>query len=143
MMGLHCIKTWSSTQGITATSSGEAEYYGIVKAASIGLGIKSMTKDLSVSMDLEILTDASVAKSMASRRGFATIRHMDTHYLWVQERVQKGDILVSKVLGTNNPADLLTKFLDSATIENICLFLAWNTEKVGRILHRLLLTFLS
>ena len=31
MLGCHCIKTWSSTQDIIALSSGEAEYYGLVR----------------------------------------------------------------------------------------------------------------
>ena len=30
-LGSHVIKTWSATQGVVALSSGEAEYYGIVK----------------------------------------------------------------------------------------------------------------
>ena len=31
MIGKHCIKTWSKTQDTIAPSSGEAEYYGIVR----------------------------------------------------------------------------------------------------------------
>ena len=33
MVGRHCIRTWSSTQPSVTLSSGEAEYYGLVKAA--------------------------------------------------------------------------------------------------------------
>ena len=39
LFGQHCIKNWSSTQAIIALSSGEAEYYGVVKASSVGLGV--------------------------------------------------------------------------------------------------------
>ena len=39
MLGSHLIKSWSSTQDIVALSSGEAEYYGIVKGAAQGFGI--------------------------------------------------------------------------------------------------------
>ena len=35
MFGNHMVKSWCSTQAIVALSSGEAEYYGIVKGASI------------------------------------------------------------------------------------------------------------
>jgi hypothetical protein len=35
--GEHCAKTRSNTQGIVALSSMEAEFYGIVKAGSMGL----------------------------------------------------------------------------------------------------------
>ena len=36
-LGDHLIKTWSITQAVIALSSGEAEYYGIVKGASIAM----------------------------------------------------------------------------------------------------------
>ena len=35
-LGNHVIKTWSNTQSIIALSSGEAEFYGMVKAGSVG-----------------------------------------------------------------------------------------------------------
>ena len=116
MHGTHCIKTWSSTQGIIALSSAEAEYYGIVKAASQGIGIKSMCLDFDRKVSFEILTDASAARSIANRQGLGKVRHIDTHFLWVQQRVHRGDFIVSKVWGKENPADLLTKFLDAETI---------------------------
>ena len=31
--------------------------------------------------------------------------------LWIQEKVRSGEIVLLKVLGTENPADLLTKHL--------------------------------
>ena len=40
MLGSHLIKSWSSTQPTLALSSGEAEFYGVVKASGVGLGIK-------------------------------------------------------------------------------------------------------
>merc|ERR1711873_342837 len=48
MLGEHAIKTWSVTQAVIALSSGEAEYYGIVKGASAGLGVCSVLADLGV-----------------------------------------------------------------------------------------------
>ena len=32
-LGEHCIKAWSSNQSVIALSSGEAEFYGIVKGS--------------------------------------------------------------------------------------------------------------
>ena len=60
-------------------------------------------------MKLEMLTDASVAKGIASRRGLGKTRHVAVHYLWVQERVGCEDIVLKKILGGENPADLLIK----------------------------------
>ena len=34
MLGEHVVKTWSCTQSVIALSSGEAEYYGMVKGGS-------------------------------------------------------------------------------------------------------------
>ena len=45
MFGKHMVKSWCSTQAIVSLSSGEAEYYGIVKGGSIGLGLRSMLGD--------------------------------------------------------------------------------------------------
>ena len=38
MFGTHLIQSWSNTQPSISLSSGEAEYYGVVKAAGIALG---------------------------------------------------------------------------------------------------------
>ena len=46
MFGSHCIKTYSQTQETIALSSGESEFYGIVKAAAMGLGMKGLMVDL-------------------------------------------------------------------------------------------------
>ena len=46
--GKHCLKTWSTTQAVIALSSGEAEYYGVVKGGSVLLGAISLAKDLSL-----------------------------------------------------------------------------------------------
>ena len=35
MLGQHMVKSWSNTQSVLALSSGEAEYYGMVRGASI------------------------------------------------------------------------------------------------------------
>ena len=116
MIGNNCLKNWSSTQAIIALSSGEAEYYGVVKASSIGLGIQSMFNDMGYEMELDVHTDAEAAKGIAARRGLGKVRHLAVHYLWVQERVAAGDLTLRKVLGKLNPADLLTKHLDSESV---------------------------
>ena len=114
MLGSHCIKTWSSTQAIIALSSGEAEYYGVVKASSVGLGCKSLLKDMLIDVGVDVYTDAEAAKGIASRTGLGKTRHIDVHYLWVQAKVKDGTIKLYKVRGTDNPADILTKLLEPA-----------------------------
>ena len=116
MRGSHCIKHWSVTQTTVALSSGEAELGGICRGASIGLGLQSLAFDLGVSLDLEILTDATAAIGICRRRGLGKIRHLATADLWVQDRVRAGDFSLEKGRGALNPADTLTKCTDRATL---------------------------
>ena len=58
-------------------SSGEAEYYAMVKAASVAIGIRSMLMDLGVGEARIILkTDASAALGIAHRLGIGKICHI-------------------------------------------------------------------
>ena len=116
MLGKHVIKHWSSTQSIVSLSSGEAEYYGCVRAGSQSLGFKSLLKDLGLTKKIKVKTDASVAKSMASRRGLGGVKHLEVSQLWLQEKVNNGDIEIEKVRTDVNIADALTKFKDGISI---------------------------
>ena len=131
MLGDCCIKSWSSTQNLIALSSGEAEYYGVVKAASVALGTQAMLKDMGFVLPIEVMTDASAAKGIASRIGLGKTRHIQVHFLWVQERVNNGDIVLKKVWGKENPADMLTKYLCRDNIEK-CLTLSGLQYMTGR-----------
>ena len=116
LLGQHSIKGWSVTQAIIALSSGEAEYYGIVKGASTGLGISSILGDLGHKVKVVVHTDSSAAKSLASRKGLGKARHIEVNQLWIQEKVSDGVLELKKVKGTENIADALTKYLDKEGI---------------------------
>ena len=117
MLGQHCVKSWSSTQATIALSSAEAEFYGIVKACSVSLGMRSLLADMKVSVSLDVLTDASAAKGIASKKGLPNkARHINVHFLWIQEKHITKDINLQKIWGHDNPADILTKFLDTETM---------------------------
>ena len=116
MIGNHLVKSWSNTQSIVSLSSGEAEYYGIVKGSSMALGIKSMMADFGVTMGVRIKTDASAAKGIANRTGLGKIRHIHVNQLWVQDRVAMGDIVIDKICGMENCADALTKHVNTEDI---------------------------
>ena len=53
-IGSHTIKFWSSTQKVIALSSGEAEYYGVVRGAAEGIGTRSIMKDLEVHIGIRL-----------------------------------------------------------------------------------------
>jgi hypothetical protein len=121
-LGRHVLKTWSSTQATIATSSGEAELIAMYEGATRGLGLSSILSEMMMSPSLSLCrlcTDASVAKSFVSTRGLGRMRHLEVKLLWLQELVQKGRLRVSKVAGTNNVADALTKYHSIANLVRI------------------------
>ena len=111
MIGGHAIKHWSLTQPTIALSSGEAELGGICRGASIALGLQSVAHDLGIDLTVEVLTDATAAIGICRRRGLGKIRHLHVADLWVQDRVKRGDFILTKVAGSDNPADILTKYV--------------------------------
>ncbi len=110
-IGRHTIKTWSSTLPSVSLSSGEAEFYGVVRAAGMGLGYQSLLCDLGVSLPLRVWTDSTAAVGICSRQGLGGQRHIDTHSLWVQQGLRCGRFTLHKVDGEVNPADLFTKHM--------------------------------
>ena len=61
--------------------------------------------------------DASAAIGMAQRQGLNKVRHVEVDVLWIQEQVEEGAISVRKVLGTENPADAMTKYLPASKMD--------------------------
>ena len=103
------VKTWSSTQATVAQSSGEAEYYAMVRAAAEGLGMRAIMGEMGWEAEVRVWADSSAAKSIASRIGLGKVRHMEVKFLWLQEAVKARRVEVRKVAGVANPADVLTK----------------------------------
>ena len=117
MHGNHNIKTWSSTQQVIALSSGEAEYYGMVKGAGNTLGIAGMFKDMGVQYGVVLYTDSSAAKGISSRRGLGKVRHIELNQLWLQDQVARGKVSVRKIRGEDNISDSLTKHSNQERIK--------------------------
>ncbi len=104
---------------MVALSSGEAEYYVLVKAASVGLGIRSIAQDLGMRFPEKICirADASAAIGIANRVGIGKVRHIEVNQLWLQDKVYSGEIGILKVKSEENMADALTKALACKGIE--------------------------
>ena len=119
MLGAHTMKSWSTNQVVLALSSGEAEYYAIVKAASVALGIRSLAADLGIQFEraIAIKSDASAAIGISSRVGIGKVRHIKVTQLWVQGKVANGEIVIQKVATEDNLADALTKAVDAQIIQ--------------------------
>ena len=99
-LGRHMVKSWSSTQSVIALSSGEAEYYGMVKGASVSMGIRSILSDIGLKSKIRVMTDSSAAFGITKRRGLGKVRHIELNQLWLQEKASTGEIEIKKVKGT-------------------------------------------
>ena len=114
MLGNHCIKTWSASQGAIALSSAEAELYGMVEGTTRAKGLMNLARELGfkdLGNVVRIGTDSSAAKSFVNRRGLGKMRHLEIRDLWLQRESHEGRLVVSKLQGNENPADLMTKVL--------------------------------
>ena len=79
MLGKHCIKTWSASQGAGALSSAEAWFHGMIEGATRVKGLRSLAGEIGfggLSNVVYLGTDSSVAKSFVSRRGLGKMRHI-------------------------------------------------------------------
>ena len=103
------MKHGSNLQSTISLSSGEAEWYGLVKGSAVGLCLKAMLADWGITVTLDVLSDSSAARGFSNRQGLGKMRHVQTRFLWVQERVRDGHLRVLPIRGKNNPADIFTK----------------------------------
>ena len=129
MLGQHCLRTCSSTQGAVALSSAEAEFYALIDAVLRAKWAQSVLSELGVPVSpvAEALTDSSAAKSFVCKRGLGRMRHLELRDLWPQREVGDGKVVIRKIAGERNPADAMTKFLSCHALQerlgrlNLCL----------------------
>ena len=119
MFGGSNIKHWAKTQSTIALSSGEAELHGIAAGITQGLGMQSIARDLGFKIAIRVHTDATAALGICRRRGLGKIRHLDVTDLWCQEKVREVAVELVKVLGSENPADIMTKYTDRAILDKM------------------------
>ena len=113
--GSHLLKAWSTTQTTVALSSAEAELTGLVKGASQAIGLRSVAADLGMVWEICLHSDATAAIGICRRKGLGKARHPATADLWIQDKLKANNFGPKKVIGADNPADLLTKYLDATT----------------------------
>ena len=114
--GKHLLRHVSCLQAHVALSSGEAEYYALIRGACTSLGIQSHYQDWMIDVP-KIYSDSSAARSTARRLGISgRPRHLQTRHLWLQSRVALGHLKLDVVAGERNPADTLTKPLSGRKI---------------------------
>ena len=116
MIGGAQVKHWSKTQSTIALSSGEAELTGIGSGCAQGLGLQFLAADMGWTLKLSVHSDATAALGIA-KLGLGKIRHLHCTDLRIQEQVRNTDLELHKVLGSENPADIFTKYVDATIME--------------------------
>ena len=117
MIGDCCIRHYAKTQTTISLSSGEAELHGIAQGSAQALGVQALLKDMGWNLSCHIHSDATAALGICRRKGLGKIRHLDCTDLWIQEAVHSKRIFLHKVDGKQNPADVLTKYVDRPTMK--------------------------
>ena len=141
MWGPHALKTWATSQSTIALSSGEAELYAMTKMAVQIKGMMSLAADFSMKLKGIVRSDSTAAIGIAYREGLGgRCRHINVQYLWIQERVRSGQLGLSKVLGKNNPADMMTKAVGTDTLQQHLKFMNFRSRagravKASRLLN--------
>ena len=113
-LGGHVLKAWSSTQAVIALS--------------LGLGLLNIAEDMNLRLGLELQTDSSAAKGISGRRGLGKTSHLAVAFLWLQERVRLGDLMIRKIGTATNPADLMTKHLSAQRIKELLGFMGYSVK---------------
>ena len=114
-------KQWSKTQTTIALSSSENELHGINSRITQGLGLPSIAKDLGFDVKVRVHSDATAALGICRRRGLGKIRQLGVADLWAQDKVRSGAIELCKILSAENPADIMTKYIEKPLLENMLL----------------------
>jgi hypothetical protein len=103
----------SASQHTIALSSGEAEFYACGRVCASILMVSHLIDEMGLlTRTPTVYMDSDAGRSLATRMGVGKQRHIQTRYLWLQERVRGGDLQVRRVDGESNVADLGTKHLD-------------------------------
>ena len=81
-------------------------------------GIMSLAADFEIDLKGKVRSDSTAAIGIAHREGLGgRCRHINVQYLWIQERVRQGQLGLAKVVGKDNPADMMTKAVASETLQ--------------------------
>eukprot|EP00435_Cladocopium_sp_Y103_P035447 s2263_g9.t1 len=100
----------SRTQKVVSLSSCESELYAIVSSMSDSIFIRHCLEFMLQGAIMQVqYTDSSSARQLLARQGSGRIRHLSGKVLWVQSKVQGGEVTVSQVPTMFNLADVGTK----------------------------------
>ena len=119
------VVTWNGTvlavivrgQKVVAQSSGEAEFYAAVSGAKEAFHMQQLLAWCGFPLKVVLRTDSSACRGTMARQGVGRQRHLQVQTLWVQQEVKSGRLVLGKVSGSENMADIGTKPLGKTLFE--------------------------
>ena len=116
--GALCLKAWSSTWAVVAVSSREVVPHALTKEATQTLGARSLLADFGVSARSTFHTNRGAAIGVVQRAGLEKLRRINVRCLPLKHKVKNNELHVKRVLGRNNPTDLMTKHVGVHDLQN-------------------------
>ena len=94
--------------------------------------MRNLMRDWGVESSGVVYTVSSAALAIANRKSAGKPRHINVSALWIQEKQDLHQLEMRKILGTENPADLMTKYLTRSVMDTHFGFLNQRRESWSR-----------
>nr|GEW90171.1 retrovirus-related Pol polyprotein from transposon TNT 1-94 [Tanacetum cinerariifolium] len=119
----HCcsaINWYSSLQAITTLSTIEAEYISSTEGVKEAIWIRAMVNEFGLPQEVLVVycDNRSVVHLTKNNKFHSKTKHIEVRHYFVQDIVEKREVIVDKIHTKDNPADMLTKFLTSTKFKN-------------------------
>ena len=89
------------------------------------VGIKGIAKNMGLDFSITLSTDSSAAKGIATRMGLEKVKRLETRTLWAQDKIDEGMVVIKKIGGDRNVAEILTKYLSSPRLRSLSQSQSW------------------
>ena len=99
--GSHMLDCCVAKQSLVALFSGEAEFYGIVRAVATSKQTSQVLEQIGVQAEVTIASDSSAARGICTK-----VRHLSIKELWIQEAYRKKEFQLVSVDTLLNWADI-------------------------------------
>ena len=101
----------SRLQKIITLSSWEAEYVAITKAMKEMIWLQTFVRELDQDHDMTMLCKDSQSATQLAKNSVshARTKHIHLRYHFITSTLEDGVLVLEKIAGSQNPADILTK----------------------------------
>ncbi|WVZ02641.1 hypothetical protein V8G54_023447 [Vigna mungo] len=119
-VGTTAVSWMSQVQKIVALSTTKAEYVAVTEARKELIWLQGLLTELRFIQEMSVLySDSQSAIHLAKNSAFhSRTKHIDVRYHFIRSLLEDGVLTLRKILGSKNPADMLTKVRNYAEFPN-------------------------